>query len=182
VEDEEEQQDTASTDEAPSQTHSDDALATTGTPTPQLPTRPGQLQRAASPAPPQLSVGSEPPSSAPELPNEAEHVSPDPTDADPDPDADAVSLMSSASSTARSVSGTGSSLFRTSLRRRTTDSSASSVLRSGSVRHRSTSFEAREEEEDAAAALGTSLGLSPSASGREGEGWGIGDEVRMGLE
>jgi len=36
--------------------------------------------------------------------------------------------------------------------------------------------------EDDAASLGTRVGLALQGAGKEGESWGVGDEVRMGLE
>ena len=48
-------------------------------------------------------------------------------------------------------------------------------------RHRSRRTSMTNSEDDAAA-LGTHVGLAIQDAGKEGGSWGVGDEVRMGLE
>ncbi|KAK3942654.1 peroxisomal membrane protein PEX30 [Diplogelasinospora grovesii] len=68
-------------------------------------------------------------------------------------------------------------------------SSRSSRLKSPSLRRRVTDASQRSRrmsnptsDEDAAASLGTQIGLALQDAGKEGGSWGIGDDVRMGLE
>ncbi|KAK1754243.1 integral peroxisomal membrane peroxin-domain-containing protein [Echria macrotheca] len=77
-------------------------------------------------------------------------------------DYDGASILSTSSRSARFKPPT--------MRRRVTDSS-----------HRSRRTSVATSEDDAAS-LGTQVGLALQGAGKEGESWGVGDEVRMGLE
>lgn len=104
----------------------------------------------------------------------------------------------------KSTGGMWASLRPGSLRRRATDNSTASSAAAaasaaasgggattssggaGSRRGRRTSSAAAshldEEREDVDASLGTSLGLEIQGAGMERDQWGVGDEIRMGLE
>lgn len=131
---------------------------------PELPPRPATLaQRTFSPTPPSLS--------------NATVANPDGED-EYNNNNDSASMLSTSSKSARfggSVKSGKSGAGTPALRRRGTDTSS----RRGGQGARRDSGAVMEEEEEAAA-LGTSLGLSPGAEGHKG--WGVGDEVRMGLE
>lgn len=96
------------------------------------------------------------------MPNIAEH------EAEKVEEDDAVSLMSTSPRSVRNMKG---GVAAPSLRRRVTDSSRAS----GRSRRASEAA-----SEDDAASLGTRVGLEIQGAGKEG--WGIGDEARMGLE
>jgi hypothetical protein len=87
-------------------------------------------------------------------------------------DNDSASMLSSSS---RSGGASGSRfkglLSTPSLRRRVTESS-----------HKSRRLSSAASDEDAAAALGTAVGLAIQDAAKEGGSWGVGDELRMGLE
>ncbi|KAK0616775.1 integral peroxisomal membrane peroxin-domain-containing protein [Immersiella caudata] len=78
-------------------------------------------------------------------------------------DYDGASILSTSSRSTRYKSST--------MRRRVTESSASHNRRTSVA-----------TSEDDAAALGTQVGLALQDAGKEGGSWGVGDEVRMGLE
>ncbi|KAL8423743.1 hypothetical protein RB596_003817 [Gaeumannomyces avenae] len=99
---------------------------------------------------------------------------------------DASSVLSSSSSrsaapqAATTTGGGWASGFRApSLRRRATDTS---TTRRGRRTSSAAASSLEEEREDAAASLGTSLGLEIQGASMERDQWGVGDELRMGLE
>jgi hypothetical protein len=142
-----------------------DASTTTSSssPKPDLPPRPHDAlsQRALSPTPPALS--------APTISNATSH-SEDDREREDEYNYDAVSVLSTSSRSAR-FGSVKSNPAITPLRKRATDTSS----RRGGGRRASDAV----EEEDAAA-LGTQLGLSLGSE--SDKGWGVGDELRMGLE
>jgi len=79
-------------------------------------------------------------------------------------DYDGASMLSTSSRSTRFKGST--------IRRRVTDTSQTHRSRRTSVA----------TSEDDAAALGTQVGLALQDAGKEGGSWGIGDELRMGLE
>ncbi|KAK3349601.1 integral peroxisomal membrane peroxin-domain-containing protein [Lasiosphaeria hispida] len=95
----------------------------------------------------------------------------DATSREREDDYDAASVLSTSSRSTR--------FKNPSMRRRVTADTSSSGTSGHQHRSRRTSVATSEDD---AAALGTQVGLALQDAGKEGGSWGVGDEVRMGLE
>ncbi|KAB5566241.1 integral peroxisomal membrane peroxin-domain-containing protein [Coniochaeta sp. 2T2.1] len=142
------------------------------------PRRPSLSSHALSPTPASLSTASV---SIPSSNNNNNSLHHHPHPEEGETSTDSASILSSSSrSTSRfggpsSINSNSGKGGPPTLRRRATDASS----RKGKGGRRAS--DAVEEEEEAAV-LGTSLGLGNRSDGGGDGGWGVGDEVRMGLE